>query len=352
MSDTYANDVDANGMSASARATIRLKSSEFRAQREDGWKELESYIERTEKRGIRALRADELQRLSILYRAALSSLSVARSIALDRNMLLYLENLTLRAFLVVYGPRKSLGESFSNFLFGGFPAAVRSAGVHILITFMSLVFGSLAGFFLVTADSEWFASLVPSWLAGGRGPETSADELRKVLFAPPPSFGQSLAVMASFLFQNNTMVGILSFSLGIAAGVPTLALIFYQGLIMGAFIAIHYRHGLTFELLGWLSIHGVTEILAIILCGAAGLVIAEKILFPGRYGRLESVSIHGRAAAQIALGSVILFFVAAILEGVFRQAVSDTNARFLVGGVSGILWLSYFLLARRKVSEQ
>ena len=36
------------------------------------------------RRGVRALSLDELQRLPILYRAALSSLSVARTIALDR----------------------------------------------------------------------------------------------------------------------------------------------------------------------------------------------------------------------------------------------------------------------------
>jgi len=51
------------------------------------------------------LSLDELQRLPILYRAALSSLSVARTIVLDRNLLLYLETLSTRAFLAVYGPR-------------------------------------------------------------------------------------------------------------------------------------------------------------------------------------------------------------------------------------------------------
>ncbi len=62
-------------------------------------------MRRVERRGVRSLSLDELQRLPILYRAALSSLSVARTIALDRNLLLYLENLALRAYLAVYGPR-------------------------------------------------------------------------------------------------------------------------------------------------------------------------------------------------------------------------------------------------------
>ena len=88
-----------------ARPELVLKSSEFRKGREEGWRELEDLVRRVERRGVRSLSLDELQQLPILYRAALSSLSVARTIALDRNLLLYLENLALRAYLVVYGPR-------------------------------------------------------------------------------------------------------------------------------------------------------------------------------------------------------------------------------------------------------
>ena len=99
-----------------------LKSSEFRKGREESWRELEGLVERVERRGVRALLADELQQLPLLYRAALSSLSVARTIALDRNLLLYLENLALRAYLAVYGPRVSPGEgrrTVSSFTIAG-----------------------------------------------------------------------------------------------------------------------------------------------------------------------------------------------------------------------------------------
>ena len=77
------------------------------------------------------------------------------------------------------------------------------------------------------------------------------------------------------------MVGLLCFGLGFALGVPTLILLLYNGLTIGAFLALHVERGLGIEFMGWLSIHGVTEILAVLLCGAAGLVVAEKIVFPG-----------------------------------------------------------------------
>ncbi len=60
--------------------------------------------------------------------------------------------------------------------------------------------------------------------------------------------------------------------------------------MIGAFLALHYNRGLLFDFIGWISIHGVTEIGALILCGAGGLVIAEKVLFPGRYGRLDNLA--------------------------------------------------------------
>src|SRR5262249_692131 len=86
------------------RPTIGVKSPEFRRAREAGWVELEGLVEAVEKRGMRTLTPDQLQQLPLLYRSTLSSLSVARAIALDRHLLLYLENLALRAFLAVYSP--------------------------------------------------------------------------------------------------------------------------------------------------------------------------------------------------------------------------------------------------------
>ena len=122
------------------------------------------------------------------------------------------------------------------------------------------------------------------------------------------------------------MVGILTFGLGMAAGIPTMLLSVYQGLPLGAFIGLHYNRDLTVDFLGWLAIHGVTELGALILFAAGGLVIAEKILFPGRYSRLENLALHGRLAAQMAVGAVLMLFVAAILEGGFRQLVAEHAA--------------------------
>jgi uncharacterized membrane protein SpoIIM required for sporulation len=332
-----------------APSKIILRSSVFRKMREDGWRDLETYLARVEKKGIATLDPDELRRLPLLYRSALSSLSVARAIALDRNLLLYLENLSLRAFIVVYGPRRRIVESVAGFFARDFPRAVRSARWHILIATLVLFSGVAAGYMLTASDEEWFSTFVPSGLAGGRGTfSTREDLLQHEIFAPWPGFIEAFATMANFLFSHNTVIGILAFSTGLALGAPTILLIGYQGLMLGAFIELHARRGVGVDFLGWVSIHGVTEIGAIILCGAAGLLIADKILFPDRYTRLRSLSMHGQAAARIAMGAVLLFFVAAILEGGFRQLIASTPWRFAIGYAAGLAWLAYFTLSGRR----
>jgi hypothetical protein len=76
-------------------------------------------------------------------------------------------------------------------------------------------------------------------------------------------------------------------------------------------------------------------------------MIAEKILFPDRYSRVQSLAIHGRIAARVGLGGIMLFFAAAILEGCFRQLVQSTDLRYAIGWGMGLLWVIYFTRAGR-----
>jgi uncharacterized membrane protein SpoIIM required for sporulation len=332
--------------------TLVLKSREFRKGREDGWRELEDLVRRVERRGVYALSLEELERLPILYRAALSSLSVARTIALDRNLLIYLENLALRAYLAVYGPRVDPLADLRSFFVHDLPAAVRAARWHILIVTLALLAGVAAGFVLTVQDESWFTVFTPSGIAGGRGPASTAASLRdKELFAPWPGPIEAFGIFANVLFSHNTGIGLLCFGLGLAAGIPTLMLVVYQGLGLGAFIALHYDRGLLVDCLGWLSIHGTSELAALILLSAGGLVIADKLLFPGRYSRIENLALHGRQAALMAVGGVLMLFVAGILEGGFRQLVQSTPLRFAIGLSIGALWIAYYGLCGRRTRQ-
>ena len=103
-------------LAANRRPALVLRSAEFRKGREAAWSELETILAIIDKRGISGPDAEAMHRLPILYRGVVSSLSVARSIALDRHLLRYLEDLSLRAYLAVYGPRSTAAESLAAFL--------------------------------------------------------------------------------------------------------------------------------------------------------------------------------------------------------------------------------------------
>ena len=339
-------------MNAGERQSLVLRSAELRRGREHAWRRLDGLLKRVEESGIAALSAEEVEQLPLLHQAAMSSLSVARSIVLDRNLLLYLENLALRSYLVVYGPRVGMMRSMIDFFKRGFPQAVRAMRRHLALAAVITLAGLIAGYLLVRSDIGYFNVLVPESMAGNRGPgSTASDLLTEELFAPWPGLAHTFILFAQVLFQHNTLVGIFCFGLGFALGVPTIMLLAYNGLMLGAMIALHAERGLTVDFIGWLSIHGVTEFLAILLCGAAGLVVAEKILFPGALSRLEGLALHGRRAASVVAGCVALFLVAGILEGVFRQMIANTPGRYLFGLVTGLLWLCYFYYAGRRKGE-
>ncbi len=336
---------------ADARNAGLIRSALFRKEREQGWKRLEALLARVEKDGVRSLSAREARDLPLLYRAALSSLSVAGSIALDRNLLRYLQNLSLRAYLAVYGPRVGIGEQAARFLRAGFPGAVRGLRWHLLVAAVLLFAGVAAGYALAWHDAGYYFMLIPESLAGGRVPGASAAELREHLFESWPGFVNAFVVFANSLFRHNAVVGILSFGLGFMLGLPTAFLLVYNGMIIGAMIELHAERGLAYDFVGWLAVHGVTEISAILLCGAAGFSVAEKIVFPGRFSRLENLALGGRQAAGAAAGAVGMLFIAGIFEGGFRQLIDNTPARYAFALLTAAAWAWYFLSRTEKAGN-
>ena len=324
---------------------IKLKSYEFRRERERTWRELEALVGKAEANGIKSLSSNELLRLPNLYRATVSSLSVARSISLDQNVVLYLESLAARAYFFVYGVHGSLADGVATFFTVRFPQAVHAARWQILGAAVVLLLGIAAGFAITLGNEDWFYTFVPAELADGRSPTSSTAELRAVLYDTGGGVTDELYAFGTFLFSHNAEIGMLSFALGFALGVPVILLMFYNGLIIGALAALYESRGLSAELWAWLGIHGTTELLALILCGGAGLVLGSSVAFPGRYSRLDNLARNGRMASQIVIGAVALFFIAGLLEGLARQLITDTTERYLVAVGALIWWVLYFIRA-------
>lgn len=317
----------------------RVNATRFRQAHEADWEQLDRIVSRMEKRSIRSLTDEDLLALPSLYRTSLSSLSVARDTSLDRALITYLERLCTRAYFQIYGVKTPAWRQLTGFFAHGWPAAVRALWRETLFC-VALTFGAaLLAYFLIRSDPAWFYSMIPQGLAEGRDPTASAEALRATLYDKEQDW---LGVFATFLFTHNSQIAIFAFALGFAFAVPTVLLILYNGLTLGAFFAIFAAKGLAPNVTGWLMIHGTTEIFAICISGAAGIRIGLAIAFPGRASRMDSAVEAGRTAATAMAGAVIMLAVAGLLEGIGRQTITSDGLRMLIGSAVLAAWLSYF----------
>ncbi|MCC6926872.1 stage II sporulation protein M [Novosphingobium sp.] len=321
-----------------------LRSDRFRQDREGDWKRLEAIVTRMEKGRLRRIADEDVLALPVLYRTVASSLSVARETSLDAATLAYLESLVQRAWFLVYGPRTTLWSWLGRFFGGEWGRAVRSIWREMAVALLLMIAGTVIGWQLCLHDPDWYYALFP---ADGdpRVPGASAAELKEVLFGNQGQEG--LSVFAASLFSHNAGVAILCFALGFAFGIPPLLLLIQNTTLLGAMLWLHDDKGLLIDLIGWLSIHGTTELFAILLSGAAGLHVGRSMAFPGDRSVLEAAAAAGQRAAVVMAGVVFMLVCAGMLEGLGRQLINDTTQRLVVGYTILAFWLAYFFLFRR-----
>lgn len=325
-------------------AELQLKSRRFRAERELDWRRLEHLLRKAEAKGAGSLTDDELLAMPVLYRGALSSLSVARATSLDAGLIDYLESLCTRAYFFVYGARTRLGERLASFFIRDWPRAVQSIWRESLVAFAIVALCAAAGYLMVSADMDWYGPFVGG-MSQGRDPTATTEYLRAGLYHDGDR--QGLSAFASFLFTHNSRVAIFAFALGFAFCLPTAGLLAMTGLQLGAFLALYASRGLLWNLVGWMMIHGTTELFAIILAGAAGFRVGWRLIFPGGLHRVDAAAESGRTAGAVMAGVLVMLFCAGVLEGLGRQIIVIDWIRYAIAAGMLTLWLAYFYLPRR-----
>lgn len=322
-----------------------LRSDRFRLERESDWRRLEDILGRLEKGRLRKLPDEDVLALPALYRMAASSLAVARETSLDAATLSYLESLVQRAWFQVYGPRYGLFAWMRKFLGGQLSRSIQAIWLDICIALFVMVAGTITGWLLVAQDTEWYFRLVPGKFTDSRVPGASREVLLETLKVEESASG--LSAFAAQLFTNNAGVSILAFALGFAFGIPSLMLLVHNMAVLGAMLWLFNSQGLTWEFAAWLSVHGTTELFAILLAGAAGMHIGRKMAFPGRQSILAAAADSGQRAAQVMVGVILMLVFAALLEAFPRQ-LAGTEARAIIGIFMLLFWVAYFFFYGRQ----
>ena len=325
-----------------------IKSVEFRKKKDKSWQKLEYLLSQADKRGLASLTPQELEEIASLYRMTASSLHVVRAICLDESLNKYLESLVIRAFFVVYASSPKQINPLSDFFLNQFPCLFRKYFLCHLVAFVIMLLGVIAGFWATLADPSNYFAFVDKQYAQGRTPFASYETMKKSLESGRDISQAEKTLFFSQLFTHNTKVGFMTFTLGIALGVPTFFLLVMNGGILGAMGAAFYMHNLSPQFWAWILAHGVTELLAVILCAGAGFIMAMGVLLPGKHGRLQNLKMAAKEAGLTVMGTVPMFLLAGIIEAFFRQTYLPDSIRFSFAGVTLLFWIVYLGLVGKK----
>ena len=332
-----------------------LFSARFRREREASWRKTERALDTLQATSASAVdKRDAALALPALIRELHSSLSVARSISLDKPMIGYLEALASRASLILNDEQPPLGPQFRRFFTHLWPQTMRALGWDICVATAIFFFGAALSWMLFAADASWFTAF-NGW-GETRTPDASYDYLRSTLYASAqgetPFFAENpdfwgLTIFAAKLFSNNYYVALLALAGGLLFGGFTVFAMFFNGLHLGAITAVFFRADLGPDWIGWLSIHGVTELGAIFIAGGGGLLIGRTMIFAKDQSMAQALRAIGPQIAVVAMSMIVLLGLAALIEGYLRQIIEPMWARYALGWGLGALWLAYFTFAGR-----
>jgi hypothetical protein len=203
---------------------------------------------------------------------------------------------------------------------------VRTLRRHVALAAALLLRGVVTGLVLTADDPTRFYALVGRVYAQGRTPAATTEELRAALYDHGPPGGQAGRLRHVPLHpQREGGHDVRGARVrGRRARGPAAL---HNGLLLGAFAALYQQRSLGLEFWAWILPHGITELLAVVLCGAAGLSVGEALLFPGRHTRLRNLGLRGRRRGRRWCWRRVMLLCAGLIEGVFRQTVHSVEIR-------------------------
>ena len=155
-------------------------------------------------------------------------------------------------------------------------------------------------------------------------------------------------VVASSVMTNNLQVAILAFAFGLTAGIGTAYLLIVNGMHLGAVVGWLSLQGQGRAAWGWIMPHGGTELMAIVIAGASGFIIAKSILAPGQVKRAAALRVGALRALVLELGCMGMLVVAGIIEGFLSPSGLGFAPRMVFAAAMIVLWLACFLFVGRR----
>jgi uncharacterized membrane protein SpoIIM required for sporulation len=304
---------------------------EFIRARQDAWARLQTFLEQARRLSLARVPLEVFREGSALYRQTVADLAYARMGFPDHPVVRELEHLVGHAHSILYQAGRAQSRNWMDFWRATWPMRVRQAARPILLATGLFWAGAILGFFLTARNpvlESFFVS--PPMRAAIAAKRLWTESLTRM--APAASSG--IAV-------NNIRVSLLTWGLGLTFGIGTVWLLVLNGVMLGAIAAACLRAGMLLPLTEFVVAHGSLELPAIWISGGAGLLMAQAMLFPGRYSRRVELRLKGRSSVQIMVGIVPVLLVAGAIEAFVSPSNIPGVAKALLGLSLAVALLGY-----------
>lgn len=308
-----------------------MKEIHFLQQNADKWKRFDALI--------RAPGKSSPDQVAELFIELTDDLSYARTFYPASPVTAYLNGLTAKFHQAIFRNKKEERRRLRTFWTQEQPVLFRRHWKEMLMSLVIFVLSVLIGI-VSSANDDGFVRLIlgDSYIA------MTVDNIEK---GDPMAVYKSMNNVNMFLgvTVNNIRVALLAFASGVILSFGAGYIIFFNGIMIGAFHYFFFQKGLLTVSLKSIWIHGALEMTAVIIAGGAGIVIGNGILFPGTYTRADSFKRGAKDGLKIVIGVVPLFCMAGLLEGfVTRHTDMAPVLSVLIIGASLAFVIWYYIL--------
>jgi uncharacterized membrane protein SpoIIM required for sporulation len=315
------------------------------------WQELEIFLNRIEDNPGGGLNLEQAKQLHYLYERTSADLAKLVTFSAEPELRRYLEALVARAYAEIHETRdKRRRFAAIAWFMRTLPQTFRRHVKAFYLSLATVLIGAAFGGFAVAFDPEAKQAVMPEMFANHLG--DPAERVRREEQAKhTPTAGQ-LTPFSTQLMTHNIRQGINALALGMTAGIGTLIVLFYNGVILGVISVDYVAAGQTKFLLAWLMPHGVIEIPAFIIAGQTGLVLANALIGWGRRERLaqrfrtvapDLVTLIGGMALMLVWAGLVEAFLSQ-----YHEPLVPYWSKIAFGGVELVLLVLFLARAGRK----
>lgn len=315
------------------------RQDDFVAERRRDWDELEALI--GEGRRLDKLAPSSIARAAALYRAVCADLMRAQGAGYGPDVIAHLDALAARGHNALYSAPPYRWRAAFELLAYEFPRTLRRYWRFCALAAALFLLPGFLGFAGARASRPFALHVLP---------ESMADMMEKSYaegFNKGRSEGQDVG-MAGFYVRNNIGIAFRCFATGVLLGLGSGFFLVYNGLIIGVVAGLVSRAGHGINLLTFTCGHSSFELSAIVISGAAGMVMGYALVETGGLTRWASVRRKARDLATLVLGAAWLLLLAALIEGFWSPSGVPAPVKWGVAIVNCVVVGLYFTRAGRK----